>query len=82
MWSELSDTVLRLRRLLVEDGEPKLTRDPSGAELGDPRCDWLSSNSSSDCFSQPFCTFTMAYERRVLSCAESCIRVSQPQIMS
>lgn len=81
--SELSDTPLGLRRRSKAKGESKARRSlRPGAELGEPRCECTSSSSSSDCFSQPFCTLTMAYERRVLSWAESWTCVSTLQTVT
>ena len=72
--SEFSDMPLGRRRRSMLRGDSSINRELSalpGAEMGEPRCDDCSSSSSSDCFSHPFCTLTMAYESRVFSCAES-----------
>jgi hypothetical protein len=60
IWSDISETPLGLRRRSAAEGDSKTSRGPPGAELGEPRCECTSSSSSSDCFSHPFCTFTMA----------------------
>jgi hypothetical protein len=61
IWSEISETPLGLLWRSIVAGESKASWSLlPGAELGEPRCDWFSSSSSSDCFSQPFWTLTMA----------------------
>ena len=62
-----------------EDEDEVVVADNSGcsgacvgvAGTGVLRDDGKCSNSSIVFFSHPFCTFTIAYDRRVLSCAES-----------
>lgn len=63
IWSEISDTQLGLLWRSAVVGDWKTSREHGvlfETEMGDPCCEMCSSSSSMDCFSQLFCTLTMA----------------------